>query len=103
MGYSVDVAATGLQALTKVKSSSPFSLVVCDLKMPRMDGVEFYSQLTALSPETQFLMITGYPEKEKLLNAMKNGIVHIMLKPVKHSEIVEKVTELIGAAKEETA
>ncbi|MCB0392246.1 MAG: response regulator [Bdellovibrionales bacterium] len=96
LGYQVSVAATGLQAMQKIKSGSKYDLIICDLKMPKMNGIEFYLESQKLDPNVQFLLITGQPDREKLLKAMKNGVVNIMLKPVKHSDIVEKIIQLIG-------
>jgi len=98
LGYNVDVAATGLQAVTKIRSGSEFDLVICDLKMPKMNGVKFFSELKSLQPKAKFLLITGHPDKNNLLGAVKNGIANILIKPVKHQEITSKVVELIGVA-----
>ena len=95
------MAATGLQALQKIKSGLKLDLIICDLKMPKMNGVEFYMEAQNLIPETQFLLITGHPEKDKLILAIKKGVLNIMLKPVRHSDIVGKINELIGSPNRE--
>ncbi|MCB0357036.1 MAG: response regulator [Bdellovibrionales bacterium] len=102
LGYKVSVAATALQAIQKIKSGNNFDLIICDLKMPKMNGVEFYIESQKMLPNSQFLLITGQPERDKLLQAMKKGVVNIMLKPVRHSDIVEKINELIGNSKDES-
>ena len=103
MGYRVSTAATGLQAVQKLRSGTFFDLIICDLKMPKMTGIDFYNEMVQLSPTSKFLLITGFPDRQKLVGAMKNGIVNIMLKPVKHSEIVQKIQELIGGPNKEEA
>lgn len=102
LGYQVETAATGLQASQKIRSGKSYELVICDLKMPKMDGVEFYQELIKHQPKSKFLLVTGFPEKDKLTNAVKKGIVHILIKPVKHSEIIAKIQELIGPPEKES-
>ncbi|MCB9026325.1 MAG: response regulator [Bdellovibrionaceae bacterium] len=97
LGYNVSVAATALQALQKIKAGNKFDLIICDLKMPKMNGIEFFIEIQNFHPQAQFLLITGQPEKDKLMMAMKKGVLNIMLKPVKHIDIVEKINGLIGA------
>ncbi len=46
--HPVSVAATALQAIQKIKSGVEYDLIVCDLKMPRMNGVEFFNELSGL-------------------------------------------------------
>ena len=97
LGYQVTVAATAMQALQKINSGTEFDLIICDLKMPKMNGVDFFQELNKKPLDTQFLMITGQPERAKLINAMKSGVINIMLKPIKHSDIVEKINTMIGS------
>ncbi len=97
LGYQVSVAATAMQALQKLKSGTAFDLIICDLKMPKMNGVDFFSEFKSLNSQAHFLMITGQPERDKLVTAMKKGIINIMIKPVKHTDIIEKIQTLIGA------
>lgn len=94
-GYEVTVAADAKEALKGLLKGDRYDLIVCDLRMPEMSGIELYMQLERTAPGTQFLLITGYPEKDQLTAAMQKGIVHIMLKPVKHSEILEKVKNML--------
>lgn len=103
LGYQVSTAATGMQAMQKVKSGTHYDLVICDLKMPRMNGVEFFLKMVEILPEAKFIMITGQPEKDKLVGAVKSGIANIMLKPVRHVDIVEKINSLIGTPDREPA
>lgn len=97
LGYNVSVAATALQALQKINAGNNFDLIICDLKMPKMSGIDFFIEIQNLLPNAQFLLITGQPERSKIVLAMKKGVLNIMLKPVKHAEIVEKINGLIGA------
>jgi DNA-binding NtrC family response regulator len=97
LGYQVSIAATAMQALQKIKSGIEFDLIISDLKMPRINGVDLFNELSNLMPHVHFLLITGQPEKDKLIKAMKKGIMNIMIKPVKHSDIIEKINQLIGS------
>jgi CheY-like chemotaxis protein len=59
-GFSVDRASDGLEALERVRST-PFDLIVCDLKMPRLDGTQFYRELEVLNPPLarRIVFVTG--------------------------------------------
>ena len=95
-GYNVDTAATGMQAIQKLKANQDYDLVISDLKMPKIDGIQLYKLLHDIAPEAKFLMITGTAVKDKLFDAFKVGVVNVMVKPVAHQKLQEKIVELIG-------
>lgn len=97
-GYDVEVAANGKHALQKIESGKNYHLIICDLKMPLLNGTDFIGALRAIDKETPVIVMTGYPERNWLTEAKKDGISAIFLKPFKHQELMSKIKELSQAA-----
>ena len=90
-GYNVTVAANGLHALQVIKSGAHFDLILCDLKMPGKDGLEFFSAMRELDIQTPMVILTGFPEKNKIIQAVRSGVRDVLLKPIKHNELMDKI------------
>ncbi len=78
--YSVDEAEDGLQGLEKIKSDD-YDLVLCDIKMPKMDGVEVLEAVKKIKPEIPFVMISGHGDLETAINTMRLGAFDYISKP----------------------
>ncbi len=91
VGYTVSVAATGKHALQKFRSGQKYDLILCDLKMPNMSGLDLYRQFKDLGGGVPFVIITGYPERAKIMEAIQLGVQDVILKPVKHIELLERI------------
>ncbi|HEX5635220.1 MAG TPA: response regulator [Gemmatimonadales bacterium] len=74
----------GLRALGR----QPFDVVLLDLKMPAMDGVEVLGAIKQRWPETEVIVITGYPEVETAKQAIRLGAYDFLAKPVGPDEVV---------------
>ncbi len=96
-GYKVSIAANGLHAMNKIKSDQKYDLIICDLKMPGMAGLEFLTAIRKLGIETPFLIITGFPDKKKIMSAVEQGIGGVMLKPFSNTELIAKIASLLTA------
>ena len=93
-GYQVTTAANGKEALYKV-SLGETELVLLDIKMPEMSGIEVLSKLTANSPDTCAIMVTSVAETETAVEAMKLGAYDYILKPFDRDDVLQKVLEAI--------
>ena len=71
-GYDVDAYGDPLKAIQRLKKES-YDLVITDLKMPRMDGLEFLRRAKKIAPETMVILITAYASGETAVAAMKEG------------------------------
>lgn len=89
-GYSTTMAHNGRQAL-ETFNADPFDLVITDLKMPEMDGLELLSKLRQQNPEAVVIMMTGYATVETAVEALKTGAYDYILKPFKVSELLQVV------------
>jgi two-component system sensor histidine kinase/response regulator len=79
-GYRVDVAATGKEGLAKVRSGD-FEVVLIDVMMPDISGIELLAEIRAHKPDTICIIITGYATVELAVDAMKQGAYDFLAKP----------------------
>lgn len=78
--YKVDEAEDGAQGLEKIKNED-YDLVLCDIKMPKMDGVEVLEAVKKIKPEIPFVMISGHGDLETAINTMRLGAFDYISKP----------------------
>lgn len=78
--YLVEEAEDGLAAMEKIKEED-YDLVLCDIKMPKMDGIEVLEATKKIKPETPFVMISGHGDLETAVDTMKLGAFDYISKP----------------------
>ncbi len=78
--YQVEEAEDGLAGIDKIKKSD-YDLVLCDIKMPKMDGVEVLEKAAKLKPEIPFVMISGHGDIDTAVNTMRLGAFDYISKP----------------------
>jgi DNA-binding NtrC family response regulator len=79
-GYKVDEAADGEEGLRKF-SSTAYDLVLCDVKMPKMDGIEFLEKSKLINPDVPIIVISGHGNIETAVEAVKKGAFDFISKP----------------------
>ncbi|MDT8443135.1 MAG: sigma-54 dependent transcriptional regulator [Desulfuromonadales bacterium] len=89
-GYEVETVSNGRAALERLDQQR-FKLLVTDLKMPGMSGLEVLHALRSCQPELPVILITGYAAIDNAVEAMKNGATDYISKPFANEEIVSKV------------
>jgi DNA-binding NtrC family response regulator len=78
--YQVDEAKDGIEAMAMIKKSK-YDVVICDIKMPKMDGMEVLDRVNALSPDTPVIMISGHGNIDTAVDAVKKGAFDFISKP----------------------
>jgi len=78
--YLVDEAEDGVQGLEKIKNTD-YDLVLCDIKMPKMDGVELLEAVKKIKPEIPMVMISGHGDMETAIQTMRLGAFDYISKP----------------------
>ena len=78
--YEVEEAEDGVQGLEKIKNFD-YGLVLCDIKMPKMDGVELLEAVKKIKPEIPMVMISGHGDMETAIQAMRLGAFDYISKP----------------------
>ncbi len=86
-GYPVTIAGSGREALELLKQTS-VALIITDLKMPEMDGIELLGKVKEISPETSVIVVTAYGSVESAVEAMKKGAFHYLTKPFGKEELL---------------
>ncbi|MFW5982108.1 MAG: response regulator [Halanaerobiaceae bacterium] len=89
-GYDVETALNGEDGLEKIKEKK-YPVILLDMKMPGMDGLEFLKKINQLKYQTRVVMITGYGNIETAVETMKLGAVDYLRKPFKPQEILDVV------------
>ncbi len=89
-GYRTSLSVDGMDALSKIKGSD-YSMVITDMKMPRMSGFEVLREIKRTSPQIPVVMITAYGTVENAVEAMKQGAQDYILKPFSFENVVEVV------------
>lgn len=90
----VGEAADGEVALSSIEKVKP-DIIMTDIKMPFMDGLELSRRVKEAFPETEIIILTGYADFEYAREGMKIGIAQYLTKPVKPDEITEALREVI--------
>lgn len=78
--YQVEEAEDGLEGIDKIKKED-YDLVLCDIKMPKMDGVEVLEATKKIKPETPIVMISGHGDLDTAVNTMRLGAFDYISKP----------------------
>ncbi len=94
-GYFVETSASGRAAIEKIQEKD-FDVVVTDLKMPGMDGIEVLKAIKILQPDVPVIIITGYSTVDTAVEAMKSGAFDYIAKPFTPEQITEKVQKAIA-------
>ncbi len=94
-GYEVEISANGQEALDK-HSSLHVDLILLDLLMPGMDGIEVLKRLKKIDPQVVVIIITAYASIESAIAAMKTGAYDYIQKPFKHDELLLVVERAIA-------
>ena len=93
-GHQVATAANGMEALEKVKAQE-FDVILTDLKMEKMDGIQLLESVKQVAPHTEIIMVTGYATVSSAVDALKKGAAHYLSKPIKLDELRATVREII--------
>ena len=78
--YKVEVAENGLEGLEKI-SNHTYDLVLCDIKMPKMDGMELLTKAMEIQPELTMVMISGHGDIDTAVDCIKKGAFDFISKP----------------------
>jgi len=92
-GYTASTASNGIQAVEQVKDES-FDLIIMDIKMPVINGVETYKRIKQIRPGAVVVMMTAYALEELVQEALFEGAFDILYKPLdidKLLSLIEKI------------
>ena len=93
-GYEVLTAPSAIEAL-KIAAAADLDLVLTDMKMPKMTGIELLDKLQQLYPDLPVIIMTAFGTVEKAVSAMKKGAFDYILKPFKNEEILVTIAKAL--------
>jgi two-component system response regulator AtoC len=85
--YDVETASNGEEGLQRI-TASPFDQILCDIRMPHMDGMEFLSKVQKMGIDAPIIMMSAYGTVDTAIEAMKLGAYDYISKPFKPDEII---------------
>ncbi len=94
--YNVVVAYDGLMGIETFKKE-PFDLVICDMLMPKLIGVEVLKQIKEIKPDQKVIMMSGVKEDSMIEKAKTLGCRFYITKPVRLSDVEERVQECLAS------
>ncbi len=94
-GYDVGLAASGEEAIKMVKEDF-WQVILLDLKMPGMDGIETMKKIREIEPDSEIIMITAYATIESAVEAMKLGAYDYVIKPFEPEEVELQIKRILS-------
>ncbi len=91
-GYEVFTAISGAEALEKLRSHG-IHVVILDVKMPGMDGMETLKAIKASFPLVEVIMLTGHGTVESAVDGLKSGATDYLMKPTDVNDLIQKAEE----------
>lgn len=96
-GYRVLEAADAAEAIEICRCENEINLLITDVAMPGMDGIELAGALHELKPQMEVLYISGYSDRMLLGSGRVSSQAHVLTKPFEMRELAAKITEILGA------
>ncbi len=85
--YAVTATTDAFKAVEMIESGEPFEMVISDINMPKMDGIQLLKRIKQINPQIIVIMITAFATTENAISAMKQGAYDYVTKPFKVDEI----------------
>lgn len=101
--YTIIEAENGEDAIRKLESGSNLvdvGLILCDINMPKVNGLECMHYIRENAPGIPIVAITGHPDTGKAMDLINEGIKDYLIKPVKKEKLQKTVKELVASGKD---
>lgn len=101
--YNVLEASDGEAGINMMKMGSNLlqvGLIICDIRMPKVNGIEAIDYLKLNAPSIPIMVVTGYPDSELAVSLLKKGVKDYLVKPVEKEKLLAKVAEVLSAPQE---
>lgn len=103
-GHSIDIAADGAEGLGLIRTTQGgYDLVVSDIRMPEMDGIDMAVAAAALFPAMRIMLMTGYADQRERAEELNGIIVDVVQKPFTLAEIRDRVSRALATPAAEAA
>lgn len=101
-GFQVETAGDGEEALDKLKDNT-YDVVLLDIKMPRLDGIEALPLILQAYPQTEVIMMTGFSDFSTAVECLKAGARDFLVKPIETTELITRLKALLRTRASEKA
>ncbi len=102
-GYKVIEAEDGEDGINKMREGANLlqvGLIITDIRMPKVNGVEAINYLRTNAPSKPILVITGYPDADLAISLLKKGVKEYLVKPIEKKVLLEKVKKVLASKQE---
>ena len=99
-GFIVDTATSGKEAEKKVLMQF-YNVILIDIKLPDISGIDLLSRINSISPRTKKIMLTGYPDTSSAINALNKNADAYLVKPFNSNSLISTINENIHNQQEE--
>ncbi len=99
-GYQVIEAKDGQEGIDLMKKGSNLlqvGLIITDIRMPKVNGVEAIDYIKANAPSIPIMVITGYPDTELAVQLLQRGVKDYLVKPVEKDNLLSKVSAILSS------
>ena len=101
--YNVIEASDGEEGIILMKSGANLlqvGMIICDIRMPKVNGIEAIDYLRQNAPSIPIIVVTGYPDSELAVSLLKKGVRDYMVKPIEREKLLAKVAEVLATPQE---
>ena len=91
--FEISKAFSGEEALQVLSENDNIEVIILDVKMPGMDGIETLAEIKRKKPLVEVMMLSGHADVESAIEGMKHGAFDYLMKPVDMDQIISKVNE----------
>jgi two-component system chemotaxis response regulator CheY len=101
--YQIIEAENGQEGIALLKSEDNLSnvgVLLCDIRMPKVNGIECIQYIRQEAPGIPVVVVTGFPDTQMAVNLMNEGVKDYLVKPVEKEKLVATVDKLVAAGKE---
>lgn len=102
-GYNILEAVNGEDAIKTLRAEDNMvnvGVILCDIRMPKVNGIECIDFLRKEAPGIPVVVVTGYPDTEMATHLMKQGVKDYLVKPVEKEKLLGTVAEMVRRGKE---
>lgn len=101
--FEVSTSGSGGEALERIAEGASFDLVLCDLRMPGMDGISLVRELRRRGVTTPFILMSGHATPEDVESALESGATSFLAKPFAPQQLTEALSSIESEPRIETA
>lgn len=102
-GFHILEAGNGEEGISLLKEENNMvnvGVILCDIRMPKVNGIEMIDYLKQEAPGIPIAVITGYPDTELAVSLLKKGVKDYLVKPIEKEKLLETVDRLVAAGKD---